>query len=362
MSAKTRLGELLVDGGVLTRGQLGDALRYQEQAGGRLGTNLLELGLVDEKTLAAALAKQFSITSVTAAQLDNVPAEVLRLVPGPLAARLSVMPIRFDAGRLWLAMSNPADADAVDEITRLTKKPVRVTVAPDLAIQMALEKHYKVPRRPRQKVAAQSYDIDLDAPLYTAPSPIAHEDVMELDEADVATGFLDDEHRPARTQSLPGMTMTELVGQLAVAGADEVVLDLVVRYLSPMTVRLCVLMLRNGELSGWRGNNVDDLALAQTRVAPAKLPLLQRALEQGQAWVGRVGPLALGVLAGPLNLTGEVLGLVVPVRVAKTPLGVILGLDVSRDVMQRKSELDKLAIKIDHALHLNHLKRLLLAP
>ena len=74
-----------------------------------------------------------------------------------------------------------------------------------------------------------------------------------------------------------------------------------------------------------------------------------------------MGPLALGVLAGPLNLTGEVSGLVVPVRMAKTPLGVILGLDASRDVAQRKPELDKLAIKVDHALHLNHLKRLLLA-
>src|SRR5437588_10226187 len=106
MARIATLGHLLVDIGAITREQLGEALRRQEHEGGKLGTNLVELGLVDEKRLAAALARQHQVPSVTQTQLDKITPDVIGLVPGPLAARLRVVPLRLDAGRLWLAMAD----------------------------------------------------------------------------------------------------------------------------------------------------------------------------------------------------------------------------------------------------------------
>src|SRR5512144_2635006 len=109
----TRIGELLVDSGVITREQLSDALSHQRQHGGRLGTNLVEMGLVDEKTLSAVLARQLTIPSATAAQLERVDQFTLKLVPAKMAERLRAVPIREDAGKLWIAMADPTDQQAI---------------------------------------------------------------------------------------------------------------------------------------------------------------------------------------------------------------------------------------------------------
>jgi hypothetical protein len=367
MARTGRLGELLVDAGTITREQLGEGLRRQEQQGGRLGTNLLELGYIDERALASGLARQYSVPSVTQAQLDKLPPELLSLIPSPMAARLRVLPLRLDAGRLWLAMADPADADGLDEVTRIVKKPVRPTVAPDAVIQAALEKHYHLPsraKRPGQRPVAPRID---DTPLRVmleprAPIPeMLSDDEVHLDDADVATGYLDEEPAPkgfADEKKLP-----QLLQQMVDARGDEEVLDLVLQYLAPAAGKLCVLTVRrNGELTGWRGINVNSQLLTRTRVPLADLPLLGAALQSGQAYVGNMEAWTLGALAATLELRGEALGMVLPIRVGGTAAGVLLGVHASKEVLRKSAELDKLALKIDQALHLQYLKRALLAP
>jgi type IV pilus assembly protein PilB len=357
----------LVDAGTITREQLGEALRRQEHSGGKLGTNLIELSYVDEKTLAAALAQQYQVPSVTQAQLERIAPDVIALVPGPLAARLRVVPLRLDTGRLWLAMMDPSDRDGLDEIARLVKKAVRPTVAPDVAIQAALERHYHLPprhNRPGPRPYAPRVD---ETPLrvmlesrqpQARPPPPPQEDEVHLDEADVHTGYLDEEVAPrgfADESQLP-----QLLQRMAEAHADEEVLEAVLHYLSPAAARMCILTLRKQELTGWRGINVNAAQLAAMRVPLANYPLFQVALQAGQSFVGKLE--ALGGLGTLLGVRGDVNGMVVPIRVGQRPAGVLIGVDASPEALRKRPELDKLALKIDHALHLQYLRRALLQP
>jgi hypothetical protein len=183
---------------------------------------------------------------------------------------------------------------------------------------------------------------------------------VHLDEADVHTGYLDEEVAPsgfADESRLP-----TLLQQLAQARGDEDVLDLILKYLSPVATRLCILTLRREELSGWRGVNINAAQLAGTRVPLANFPLFQAALQAGQAYAGKLEEWTLGGLAALLGVRGDVNGMVVPIRVGQRPAGVLLGVGIAPEVLRKRAELDKLALKIDQALHLQYLKRALLTP
>ena len=70
----------------------------------------------------------------------------------------------------------------------------------------------------------------------------------------------------------------------------------------------------------------------------------------------------LGALAKPLGAAREGLGVVLPVRIGKRAVGVVVGLDATLNVLRHKSELDRLAVKLDQALHISYLRRLLMQP
>src|SRR4051812_46082825 len=133
-----RMGDMLVEAGVISRAQLNEALRNQAHAGGRLGSNLVELGFIDEKTLASFLSKQLSIPAVTAASIDRIKPQVLEYVSAQLAEKLRVIPIRDDAGKLWVAMSDPSDKHATAELEQTVRLPIRAMVCPELLMQYAL--------------------------------------------------------------------------------------------------------------------------------------------------------------------------------------------------------------------------------
>ena len=92
--ATLRLGELLVGEGLITRAQLDSALTAQQIFGGRLGTNLVEHGFVNEVDLARLLAKQLDVPMVDPNALAEVDDRVLALIPGDLAREYAVVPFR----------------------------------------------------------------------------------------------------------------------------------------------------------------------------------------------------------------------------------------------------------------------------
>jgi len=133
-----RLGEILIEQGVLSLTELHTALETCHRTGGRLGTQLLEFGYVEERVLLDGLAKQLSVPSVIRVELLHSPLEVRKLLPSIVGRRLQAVPFDDTKGGIKVAMTNPNDRAAVDEISTHLKKNILPHVATEAAVLAAL--------------------------------------------------------------------------------------------------------------------------------------------------------------------------------------------------------------------------------
>jgi hypothetical protein len=140
----TKLGEILVEAGVMTPAQLGEALKSQVLYGGRLGTNLIEMGFLEENELAGFLSRKLGLPCVTPEQLMSVTPDVIRLVPKELAENYNIVPLALEKKRLTLAMLDPSDLPLMDEISFVTGYFIIPMISPELRMVLALEKHYGI--------------------------------------------------------------------------------------------------------------------------------------------------------------------------------------------------------------------------
>ncbi|MEO1370775.1 MAG: hypothetical protein AAFX50_26625, partial [Acidobacteriota bacterium] len=139
-----RLGELLLREGRLKEADLERALKAKGLVGGRLGTNLLELGVISESALLEALGRQRASCTAGRAELAHVPDAVLRSVPEKLARRHRLVPYLARGKTLYVASSDPGDLLWEDEISFLTSFMVRTCVALEFHVMLALRQYYKI--------------------------------------------------------------------------------------------------------------------------------------------------------------------------------------------------------------------------
>jgi hypothetical protein len=137
-----KLGQLLVARGWITVQQLTRALKNQNVAGGRIGTCLLEMDALTEELLLKGLTEQLGVPSATPDDLRGIPEEVLGLIPEKLARRCRAVPFRVEGGRLDLALMDPRNLSAQDEIAFASGKRVKVYVAGEIRVLEALERYY----------------------------------------------------------------------------------------------------------------------------------------------------------------------------------------------------------------------------
>ena len=145
MAKKKRLGDMLLEKGLIDEFQLEAALGKQRQWGGRLGTNLVKLGFIDEITLVKFLSSQLKLPRVDLARI-NFSHKVYSLIPGDIAKKHLVIPleIKDDLGKkaLYIAMSEPTNMEAMDEIQFLTGYTVKPVIATETQLSTAIEKYY----------------------------------------------------------------------------------------------------------------------------------------------------------------------------------------------------------------------------
>src|ERR1043166_5695739 len=134
-----RLGDLLVAEGLITEDQLGKALAEQKGTTEKLGSVLLKLDFLQEEQLIGFLSRQYGVPSITLAQLDIDP-DVLKLVPSPIARKYEVIPVRKMGNSLALAMADPTNVFALDDISFMTNLQVLPLVASQTAIKKAIDR------------------------------------------------------------------------------------------------------------------------------------------------------------------------------------------------------------------------------
>jgi hypothetical protein len=142
LTQMAKLGQLLVARGWITVQQLTRALKTQNVAGGRLGTCLLEMDALQEDLLLKGLAEHLGVPAVAVDDLRGIAEEVLALIPERLARRLRAVPFRVEVGRLDVALLDPRNLSAQDEIAFASGKRVKIYVADELRILEALERYY----------------------------------------------------------------------------------------------------------------------------------------------------------------------------------------------------------------------------
>jgi type IV pilus assembly protein PilB len=136
-----RLGELLVRNNLIDDQQLAKALAEQKSAGGRLGASLIKLGFIKEEELASFLSRQYGVPSINLAEFEIDPS-VIKLIPNDVAQKYLIVPINRAGATLIIAMSDPSNIFAIDDIKFMTGYNVEVVVAPEQAIKDAIDKYY----------------------------------------------------------------------------------------------------------------------------------------------------------------------------------------------------------------------------
>lgn len=135
------IGELLVEKGLITKEQLSQALTIQKQKGGLIGEILVALGYVKETDIALALTSQYGFPYLPLDSYEIDP-EIIKIVPENVAKQYNLIPIDRFGNNLSVAMSNPLNDGAIEDVALLVSCNVQIFVSTSSDIRRAIERYY----------------------------------------------------------------------------------------------------------------------------------------------------------------------------------------------------------------------------
>jgi hypothetical protein len=135
--------DMLLEAELITAGQCDEALQNRVFFGGRIGTNLIELGFIEEEALARFLSRKLAVPYVDPQELLNLPPQIIALIPPELSLQYQVVPLRLENRRLYVATADPSALTAIDEIAFITGKIVKPLITPEVRLVQALGKYYR---------------------------------------------------------------------------------------------------------------------------------------------------------------------------------------------------------------------------
>jgi len=143
--SKVKLGELLLSSGAIDKYQLEAALGYQKRWGGKLGEIVVDMQFTGDDRICGALARQLGVPAVDLGSRE-IPLEVIRTIPRAVCEKYKLFPfevVRQERGpaRLWVAMADPTNIEAIDEVRFRSGMNVSVAAAPSSAVDAAIRRY-----------------------------------------------------------------------------------------------------------------------------------------------------------------------------------------------------------------------------
>jgi type IV pilus assembly protein PilB len=199
-----RIGELLLKEKRITPAQLQEALNAQKTNGGKLGYNLVKLGFVKDEEITQLLSKQYGVPSINLTQFD-VDTAVIKLVPADTAHKYQIVPLSRAGATLTIAMTDPTNVFAMDDIKFMTGYNVEPVVASETAVMEAIQRYYsaptaaasgggrrqqQAPEQPQGESISSASSLDLVTKALEETSSVMDDDVEvleELEQIDVAS-------------------------------------------------------------------------------------------------------------------------------------------------------------------------------
>ncbi len=346
-----KLGELLIKKNLLNQAQLEEALQAQVIFGGKLGTVLIEMGLITEDILAEVLGQLINIPCAKPGQLQNIPDNVIKIISPELAEKHKVMPVSVIGKKLTLAMADPRNLQSIDEISFRTGYIVMPILALEVRLVFALENYYGIKRTMRYIAPPKQVREELNQlhVLETADGPI------EARDTDEELGTLGSEHiyekptaEPAQPAEAPGVVEDEIeelgdddlieeledeeitlatTAQTLIGITDRNdVADAVIAYLGANYARAALFMVVAGQVTGWRSAKGGQPipGFEQFQLPLSEPSVLKTAVESNSFFLGPVqqsgANLALTTFLGkpapqsallmPMSMLGRVVGLI----------------------------------------------------
>lgn len=192
MAAK--LGQILVNSNIISEEQLKQALNLQKKEGGRLGTNLIKLGFITEENLVTFLSKQYGVPSINLSD-HKIDPSVIKLVPYEIARKYLIIPIARVGATLTIAMADPSNVFAIDDVKFMTGYNVEVVVSSESSIINAINTYYSkgadslTPTKgTSQMIQAKDYTLSEDEAESSTTITIDETPTVDVDEFDKIVG------------------------------------------------------------------------------------------------------------------------------------------------------------------------------
>ena len=339
-----KLGELLLLEQRITQTQLEEALQAQVIFGGKLGTILIEMGVISERVLGEALRQLLGFPCVQAEELEAIPRSVIDLIGAELAEKYKVVPVAVTGRKLTLAMADPRDIQAIDEISFRTGHIIIPVLALEVRLYFALERYYGI-RRPMRYIAPPRHVREELDQLQTARAAVT-EQPAEPEEEYLGAPGSEQVHLPASpagtAKPAPAAPVEELeeieeleeaetsleetARRLVAASNRDDVADALIEYLGAHYNRAVLFMVVAGQVTGWRAvkGRQPIPAVDQFQLPLTEPSVLKTAVESNSFFLGPVpqsgANLALTTLLGkpapttavllPLSMLGRVVALI----------------------------------------------------
>ncbi|NTV49402.1 MAG: general secretion pathway protein GspE [Geobacteraceae bacterium] len=372
-----KLGEMLLKEKLITPEQLDEALKSQIIFGIKLGSSLIELGFITDEQLCHFLSSKLGVPAVSPREMSWVSQDVLALVSAELAGKYRVVPIRADGKKLSLAMADPTDFKAIDEVAFVTGCVILPHIVPDVRITAALSKYYQISgdyrylriegelankqrKTPVEHVVKKAEKIEIQmmsesGELLNIEIPLEFEGFANL--PDIEDGYA------TALGWIERYSVDRLSLEFASAKNRDQVASVFIKYLGQEFTVGALFIVRNDRAVGWRGvasgKRIEELE--SLNILLSKPSVIRDVLETRQFAMGILAQTPENVqLLRALGVGFSTPLLVLPIVMVKKVVAVVVVSAEMEALGKRLQELQKLVYKASLAFEMLIIKNKIL--